>query len=339
MRSKYSEHLASALKDARASDVIINEANKVLLTLPLKEKKIVINGLRSFTVQEFVNGKYRIFEKFFRVKKGNDISAAGIGHGEVMCLMGIKNSTTSGLFHGDVKINKRILEVKQLTKSKHFRLGYSGNLNNSDLMFHIVLFYNILSTARIANPEIQEILDKYFIFNNCYETVQKFFEIGKMKINAMYQGFRVLNKYLKNFDSEYAVCKIHDKEFVIPIESYEEIINSDFPTTINLPIIRDVTKHDSHISIKKISEHPYVINPHLLIEDITVITQLFCHSVDLLLLFDEEGDIVNMCSTNKYNPLCVSRITQGTFKMQYLPDDSHYQFLEHQKKHLKNIQS
>jgi len=338
MGSKYSEYLVSALEDAKASYKVIEEANRVLLTLPLREKRLVIENLRKFSLQEFVDGKYKIFEKFFRIKKGNDLSAAGMGHGEVMCLLGVKSAVSCGLSHGDIKIKNKILEVKQLSKSNQFRIGYSGNLNNSDIMYQLVLFYNILSFARIANPNIQEILDKYFLFDDCYNRIQKFFELGKMRFNAMYDGFKALHEYLKDFDSEYAICKIHDKEFVIPAKTFDKIMNTKFPANIILPIIKDVTKNDSHISIKKISEHPYVINPNKMVNDISVVSKLFCNSIDLLMFFDNDGNCTNLFKTNKYFPLCVSRVTQGMFKMQYVPELGNG-FYENQKKRLKKLQN
>ena len=55
------------------------------------------------------------------------------------------------------------------------------------------------------------------------------------------------------------------------------------------------------------------------------------------MFFDNDGNFIKLCDTNQYNPFCVSRVTQGTFKMQYLPEETRYNFLENQKKRLKKL--
>ena len=326
--------LKQKISSANIPNNIVEEILTVFNNLSTTKQKTLLRIVRTFTLTQFVKSEYVHFTDFFTVKKGNEVSSSGVGHGEIMILLAVKNSSYYGLAHGDVKLKNKIVEVKQVSRGNQFRIGYAGNLNISNFMYHIVSFYQILHDFDSANPKLNEIINDYFKFQNCFETIYKFNEIGKRQLESMYCGFKILHNFFIEFEAKYTIGKIGEHEFIIDNAILKTLnfkkTNNESIDVLHIPIIKDVSMQDAHIKIKKIVDHPYVQNPKLFILDLLHITKMFFDGIDYLLLYDDNANVIKLCN-KKCDNLCISRITQSRFKMQYLKCKSKYSFIEDQK--------
>ena len=119
----------------------LTQIQKVLETSSESDQKILLSKFQTYTLDQFIKGGYKVFEKFFDAK-----SSQGMGRGEMMCVMGIKDSRSGGTAEKDLVINsgpkKGVWEVKEdPTGIRMAQAGFSGRFGYIQKMTE---FYNML---------------------------------------------------------------------------------------------------------------------------------------------------------------------------------------------------
>ena len=89
------------------NEYTITQILKKFETLPT-EKKIIFPYFFRWCQLEDLYIIPKIFSDFFYIKKEQEQSASGIGNGEVLCTLLLKDSELCGLSNGDIKIKNKI---------------------------------------------------------------------------------------------------------------------------------------------------------------------------------------------------------------------------------------
>ena len=140
----------------------LTQIQKVLETSSESDQKILLSKFQTYTLDQFIKGGYKVFEKFFDAK-----SSQGMGRGEMMCVMGIKDSRSGGTAEKDLVINsgpkKGVWEVKEdPTGIRMAQAGFSGRFGYIQKMTE---FYNMLKVIELdkgSDTELLENLKKVF---------------------------------------------------------------------------------------------------------------------------------------------------------------------------------
>jgi hypothetical protein len=140
----------------------LGQIQKVLETSSESDQKILLSKFQTYTLDQFIKGGYKVFEKFFDAK-----SSQGMGRGEMMCVMGIKDSRSGGTAEKDLVINsgpkKGVWEVKEdPTGIRMAQAGFSGRFGYIQKMTE---FYNMLKVIELdkgSDTELLENLKKVF---------------------------------------------------------------------------------------------------------------------------------------------------------------------------------
>lgn len=134
----------------------LTQIQKVLETFSEKDQALLLSKFQTYTLDQFVKGGYKIFEKFFDAK-----SSQGMGRGEMMCVMGIKDSRSGGTAEKDLVINsgpkKGVWEVKEdPTGIRMAQSGFSGRFGYIQKMTQ---FYNMLKVIELDKGEDDALLE------------------------------------------------------------------------------------------------------------------------------------------------------------------------------------
>ena len=119
----------------------------IIAKLSEKEQTEVRSKLRTLTLDKFVAGGWKTFEKFF------DVTIQGFGRGELMCVMAIKDSRSGGTAEKDLFISSGpksgMWEVKE--DPSGIRMAQSGAAQKFKYVKRIRKFYEMLESLGINN--------------------------------------------------------------------------------------------------------------------------------------------------------------------------------------------
>jgi len=116
-----------------------------------KEKEEFNKNFRTHTIESFVSSGWKAFEKFFQVVDKSP--RAGMGRGEVMILLGVKDSEPGGTTKHDIVMQSGQWEVKELSDGAFDPAG-EGAASRFTLTSEIQKFYNeiIAPLSEIGDP-------------------------------------------------------------------------------------------------------------------------------------------------------------------------------------------
>jgi hypothetical protein len=127
-----------------------------IATLSEKEQLEVRSKLRTLTLDKFVSGGWKTFEKFF------DITIQGFGRGELMCVMAIKDSRSGGTAEKDLFIasgpKSGMWEVKE--DPTGIRMAQAGAAQKFNYVKRIRKFYEMLEGLGLNNKGQDKVLKK-----------------------------------------------------------------------------------------------------------------------------------------------------------------------------------
>lgn len=247
---------------------VAEQALNIYLGLDENKKVQIDKHLGKYSINRFksnLNQVANIFSPFF------NIDEKGVGRGELLPLLTIKNSRSGGTADKDITVGDnpgeaKVIEVKELDASNKFRTGKTGSIRDSKLDANVQTLIKLLKNLdNIPQIEQQkEVLLKY------YETTYKF---GSGKPDFFIKGIVNIVKKLKEieFDSEEYV-KIGGKRYTFTRED---------GNTIKLG--SEMDKID--VTITKLKRHPYYNNLKELSDNFEEVKNRYLESVDYLLLY------------------------------------------------------
>jgi len=134
----------------------LTQIQKALESLPESKQNLLLSKFQTYTLDQFIKGGYKYFEEFFDAK-----SSQGMGRGEMMCVMAIKDSRSGGTAEKDLVINsgpkKGVWEVKEdPTGIRMAQAGFSGRFG---YIQKITQFYNMLKIIELDKGNDSELLE------------------------------------------------------------------------------------------------------------------------------------------------------------------------------------
>jgi hypothetical protein len=291
----------------RAEAIPLAEA--IMLSLSPAEQKEIFNNFRKFSISQYINGKWKIFEKFF------NITFQGFGRGELMALMALKGSRSGGQVEKDIIIGNNIFEVKEDPNS--IRMAKVGFSSKFIYVKKIKKFYELLEELGVDDPGNDDILYEQlkdiFINNNeakevfttliafrgskgmnYFEKVQSAAELPTSLIQSNFNCFKILNKYkdiTRGSQSTLTKSKLTvttpnaDSGYWITTKDAEKIQQSKPESTVSIHKGPEITSQSKSIvyTILNILKFSYTINPVLLSKDIAERKDVYFSEITALL--------------------------------------------------------
>ncbi len=133
------------------SEDIIRQIQMQYNALSGGEKAEFNKNYRSHTIESYVAGGYKAFEKFFLVNVGG--ARGGMGNGEICVLLGVADSKPGGTAQHDIVMPYGEWEVKELKEGK-FDPAAEGLVSKFSLTEKIQNFYKeiVLPVDQIGDP-------------------------------------------------------------------------------------------------------------------------------------------------------------------------------------------
>jgi hypothetical protein len=282
------EKLQNPELGVRAEAIPLAEA--IMASLSPAEQKEIFNNFRKFSISQYINGKWKIFEKFF------NITFQGFGRGELMALMALKGSRSGGQVEKDIIIGNNIFEVKE--DPNNIRMAKVGFSSKFIYVKKIKKFYELLEELGVDDPGNDDILYeqlKYIFINNdeakevfttliafrgskgmnYFEKVQSAAELPTSLIQSNFNCFKILNKYkdiTRGSQSTLTKSKLTvttpsvDSGYWITTKDAEKIQQSKPESTVSIHKGPEITSQSKSIvyTILNILKFSYTINPVLL---------------------------------------------------------------------------
>lgn len=286
----------------------------IFQTLPSSKIIDVQSKFRKYSLIQFVSGGWKDFDNFFNIKPDK----TGYGDGEIQCLMALKNSfllkRENGKDKGDIEIEGKNVEIKKLA-GRNLRIGEKGgSIFSTSIPFTITKFYSLLEN-QITKVDILNIINDYFLNSKAITSVKNFNTINARILSDWYLGFKALNSlnFYRNRENS-TQLSIDNKKYWISKDNIDKIkVNSKVEIYIG---------NECKIE-EEIMRHEYVINPDKFILPFLDIVDNYIRQFDYLLIFSENGKLLELLSKTNYNSkLIVDRIGLGFFQLKYITENS-----------------
>ena len=270
-------------------------------------KGIFRQNYKKHSLEDFVkdpNKFLKIFQDFFNLSWGK-----GVGRGEFIPLLAIKNSKSGGISDKDISVEGKVLEVKELDKSNNFLPGKSGTAIGSTLKKNIDTFFNWgldnSIVSQFEDSELQELVEK---IKNYY--------VSTYASGNFSNTFR---QYLRIFIEEFKKQKADIISSVVDL-NYVKVDGKRYSFTReegNLLRLGDTISEDE-ANLKKFTGHDYITGKSTFDKDLELIKDNFLNSIDYLLIFQKGGAAaVVLDRKDAKDKLKVQDLTQNTVRLKY----------------------
>jgi hypothetical protein len=271
------------LKDAGLNDDVLDKIGTIFNTQYEKNP----NYLSKFTKENFrgkniedIKDIFKIFPEFI------DIKDTGFGKGEVVSIMGIKDSKSGGTAEKDILIGDKIYDIKDLAGGE-FRTASGGYIHTSDFKHNLDHLLSLLKKLRgkdydgkstILYPDIDEKINTLLEYYT--EGGYKTGGISEGAVNSIEDLCNDLKKLDLSSETQPYYIKIGNKRFTVDKETYDKIQGGESINNINLgsPI------SDRTSLLTKIKNHPWVESPESIKKDLNKVWEEFLHTIDGLIL-------------------------------------------------------
>jgi hypothetical protein len=319
------------------SDNILSQIRAVFLKLSTTEQKAFLANFRNNTLDTFIKGGYKTFTKFFSIVPTNK-AAGGMGRGEVMCILGIKNSRSGGNHEHDVIIGSSQFELKQLADGSFDPAKYavmsrfSLTTDINQFYKNLVLPYNrfeiredilsLVDKSDVAN--MTKILD---IFEAAFPEQTKKGkdlymgnEISYSIFNNWYLGFTALSKLLnKTMLRDLPQSRVNlkgnvDKTFWINNEDSDSIIKAKPDSKVTITVGDEITDENSYavIWLQNLIQSKFIVDPEYIIDELREIRNGFWDEIAGLIYFN--GDDTTPL-IGKPEQFAATHITRGQYRI------------------------
>lgn len=271
--------------EARLKDEIIDQIEKIYNDHPENQKSFLQNFRLYDINQENLSIIYSVYSDYFNIK------SEGMGRGEVICLLGLKNSKSGGTIEKDLNIGGNIYDVKELSGNE-FRTASGGYITNTPFKKRYDILIDILQ--QIAGPDLVDLkeLNNSIIEDQIIKLITYYGEttagnISEGVLNIVKNLVKNLNDYFKT-NKEYedlVYVKIGTKKFAIDKETAEKIEKGEESIkSINLG--NELKKQEA--LLLKLKKHPWVSNPLEYKENLNIIWANYIKDITGLIIIDEE---------------------------------------------------
>lgn len=196
---------------------IPNQAKKPLFDIFSKlsaaQQTVCINSFQTSTLTSFIKSDWEKWKDFF------DVAPKGMGRGEMMAVMAIKNAKSGGTAEKDLKIGNTVWEVKE--DPTGIRMAQSGFSGRFRYINELRKFYELLSSIELndstKDSELKANLVK--VFGN-EETANSMYEILTKNFRGDGYGVSAKDKKAAAEDNEAVITKANFFDRMIAAAEY-----------------------------------------------------------------------------------------------------------------------
>ena len=339
-RAQNTNNPTSRFVEIGLSNNIVQQIESIYSNMSSQEQNEFDNNYRTHSVDSYINGGYRAFQKFYNVIDTTK-TAGAMGKGEVQTLLAVADSKPGGTAQHDIVMPTGEWEIKEVGKaksnSKTFRPAKSGFPKQGDLLYKTVDFFNNIvipfSNMGDAFEELKQSVDDHS-WNKLREFItvlnQSFVplidNVSRKEISyragwqTMYDGYRRLNKIFWQSDLDVDIqdtrlsIKSQDKEssFWIDSSDYNKIqqgAGSTNPVSVNIGQSIDNETSNSVIWFNKIKHNQLIKTPDMMISLLDATKTSFFNELLGLIIYDIAAPGVPIATTS--SQWSIVGLTQG----------------------------
>ena len=353
------EDVDTTIDDKIASIGLPSDLNTQIITiynqLSDSDKQNFNKNFRTHTIESFVNGGWKAFEKFFLVNVGGP--RGGMGNGEVSILLGVRDSKPGGTAQHDIVMSNGEWEVKELSKGR-FDPANAGLMSKFALTAKIEDFYkNIVTPINEIGDPYQSL--KHMVDPSSAEALKKLLMIfetrfseaidadklasGEWKKSAFhnwYEGFKELHTifYKTKLDTDVKDTRMtvnadgQKQSYWISDDDAEEIqlsAGEDDPADIYVGKPVDNENTNAVIWFKRIERNEFVRNPKQFIFELDTIKNSFFEKILGLIWYANKNPKLNIAQPSDF---VIEYISQGKYRfvLRQSPSSQGYPYLQEQ---------
>lgn len=302
------------------------EVIKVLQSAGVKDSytlRAVQNTYNSYNDSQKQN-----FNRYFRSLKLNDTNlktigdvykdfydakaSKGMGRGEVMIILGIKDSKSGGTAEKDILVNGQTFEVKEIS-GKEFSPAKDGDINGTEYNANYNQFKTTFSNSVLEVLE-EHVTDEEF---KLLKEVQAYTQKNSTRnqkssyVRALTSVAQILSRALPEAEKE-EVNYINvngGRNIAISADDANQITPG---STINITLGDELQDAKRHIdSLKK---HPWIVKPGVHVTQLESILSKFFEGLNGMILFNYKDGLTTphlFNASDSRNMFFASRVTQG----------------------------
>jgi len=297
---------------SKINEVESSEIDQIINTLQetgLKKDALVPirNILANYDDKQFANfkSKFRSFNidnvsKIFKnFKDFYNITFKGLGAGEVMMIIGVKDSKSGGTATKDIEVNGKVYEVKELAIGE-FSLASDGYITGTNYLTHLNSFKQhltpgVVSFLNLPQEQASVVLKtiNYYEDNGPNNASRGF-------LNNLIETCKILKEGILNLNlKDINYITVAGKKIIVSKEDYEKIKSGSGPVTVSF----GEEVEESRGNTFKLKNHPWVKDSDYVKIDLYEIWELFLNKIDGMVFFkyssSPEGILMNTEEVNK----------------------------------------
>ena len=322
-------------EDKAILDQILEEATNNIRTTEQVLKELQAAGVKdAYTLRSVTNiynsyndTKKQEFNKYFRrlslsqsdLNTIGDVysdfydakASKGMGRGEVMIIMGVKNSRSGGTAEKDVLVGEKTYEVKELS-GKEFSPAKDGDVNGTEYDSNFLQFKKIFSESVLEVVEEAVTDDEYTLLKNVYDYTQKNTTRNQKGsyIQAVIKAGEILKRVLNDIEEgDLHYITVKGKNIAVSADDIDKFYPGN---KIDIQLGDELK--DARKNINLLKRHPWITDPGSNKKQLENILSKFFVGLNGMILFNYKGSITTptLVSAEEARDLFyASRVTQG----------------------------
>jgi hypothetical protein len=297
--------IISTLKTAGIRKDVLDSIKSILSNYNEDQLNNFIDKFRTYDVKD-TQEIYKQFSDFF------NITTKGLGRGEVMLIMGLKDSKSGGQSSKDIEIKGKIYEVKELSGGE-FDLASDGYIGGTTYLQNLNTFKKYLTKEVVPALDITE--DEA---NTLYKTIDYYTENGPNNasrgfLNNLEKSCKILKRNItKTSIQTINYITVKGKKIAISDEDWDKIQAGSGPVTISFGDEVNEVK----VNLSKLDKHPWVLNPKDVKGNLYTIWNDFLDKIEKMVFFNypnKTGAVLMNRAETKAN-FTPFRIAQNTLR-------------------------
>jgi hypothetical protein len=268
----------STLKTVGIRKDILDTIKNKLTSYTPSQLSNFLSKFRTYNIND-TQEIYKQFQDFF------NITTKGLGKGEVMLIMGLKDSKSGGQLSKDIEIGGKIYEVKELSTGE-FSLASDGYIGGTTYLQNLNTFKKYLTKEVVPALDITE-----EEANILYETIDYYTENGPNNasrgfLNNLEKSCEILKRSIsKTSIQTINYITVRGKKIAISDEDWDKIQVGSGPVTIAFGDEVNEVK----VNLSKLDKHPWVLNPKDVKGNLYTIWDNFLNKIEGMIFFNYPG--------------------------------------------------
>jgi hypothetical protein len=270
--------IISTLKTAGIRKDILDTIKNKLTSYSPSQLDNFLSKFRTYSIND-TQEIYKQFQDFF------DVTTKGLGKGEVMLIIGLKDSKSGGQSSKDIEINGKVYEAKELSAGE-FNLASDGYIGDTTYLQNLNTFKKYLTKEVVPALDITE-----EEANILYKTIDYYTENGPNNasrgfLNNLEKSCKILKQNItKTSIQTINYITVKGKKIAISDEDWDKIQAGSGPVTVSFGDEVSEVK----VNLSKLDKHPWVLNPKGIKDNLYTIWNNFLNKIEGMIFFNYPG--------------------------------------------------